>query len=223
MKRGRLVVVTGTGTEIGKTHVTEALLLALGRRGMAAAGIKPVESGVGQGTTDAERLRNASSFHVKHAGVALEAPISPHLAARRQGIVLDVDALVAGVRAALLGGPDLLVTELPGGLFTPLSDDALNADFAAALAPDVLLLVAPDRLGVLHDVLATVRAARAMNLRVDGIVLVAPERSDASTETNALELARILPVPVLAIVPRGSVSTLADGVAMAAVVRALLP
>jgi dethiobiotin synthetase len=218
---GRLVVVTGTGTEIGKTWVAEALLLALGRRGVRAAGIKPVESGVAGPGTDADRLRRASSFHVKHSGARLAEPVSPHLAARREGIHLDVDQLTRDARLCL-ADVDVLLVELPGGLFTPVTDQVLNADFAARLAPDALLLVAPDRLGVLHDTIATVRAAAAAGLTVDAIVLVAPEHPDASTGTNAPELARFLPTRVAGPVPRAALSILADHPAVT-VIAATLP
>lgn len=206
---GKLVVVTGTGTEIGKTTVGEALLLALGRRGVRAAGIKPVESGAIGPDSDALRLQKASSFHVKHSGIRLSEPLSPHLAARRDGIVVDVDRLARDARLCL-ADVDVLLVELAGGLFTPVTDHLLNADLAARLAPDALLLVAPDRLGALHDTIATVRAAAAAGLTVDAIVLVAPVHADASTGTNASELARFLPTPVTGTVPRAALSTLAD-------------
>jgi dethiobiotin synthetase len=211
----RLVVVSGTGTEIGKTHTSEALLLAWRARGMRAVGVKPVESGVpadgasdAAAPTDAARLARASSFHVKPFGVALRDPISPHLAARRQGVTIRAEPLVDAVRA-LLPSADLLLVELPGGLFSPLADDLLNAGLAARLAPDAVLLVAPDRLGVLHDTIATTRAAAATALRIDALLLVAPERPDASTGTNAAELARFVPLPVLATVGRGAPAELA--------------
>jgi dethiobiotin synthetase len=225
----RLVVVTGTGTGIGKTHVSVALLHALGRAGVRAAGVKPVESGVSPRgrpdeadgpPTDSALLAGASSFHVKHSCVALEAPISPHRAARLEGVSLDLADLARAVEAVrpLL---DILVVELAGGLFTPLTDAALNADLAQRLAPDFLLLVAPDRLGVLHDVLATVRASAAMRLRLDGIVLVTPPLPDDSTGTNASELALLTRTPVVTTVPRGSPSTLADADPVRLIARAI--
>jgi len=61
-----------------------------------------------------------------------------------------------------------------------------------------------------------------MSLVVDGVVLVAPEHSDASTGTNAAELVRVLSVPVLATVPRASASTLADGPEVSVILQALL-
>jgi dethiobiotin synthetase len=217
---GRLVVVSGTGTGIGKTHLCEALLLNLGARGRRVAGIKPVESGVGEGVSDAERLASASTFHVKHAGVTLEEPISPHRAARRAGVSLDVPSLAAAIRP-LRADLDVLVTELPGGLFTPLSDHSFNADLAAELRPDALLLVAPDRLGVLHDVVAALRASAAMSLAVAAVVLVSPECPDASTATNAEELARVTSCRILPTVRRAPAAALAGDHAVAEMARVL--
>jgi len=206
---GRVVVVTGTGTGIGKTHLAEALLRRLARDGAGrVAGLKPVESGIGQGVSDAERLAASSTFHVKHDGARLRAPISPHLAARLEGVHLDPGAIATDVAAAA-AMVDVLVVELPGGLFTPLTDAALNADLAMRISPAYLLLIAPDRLGVLHDSLAALRASAALGLVVSGVALVAPESADPSTGTNAAELARYTRVPVLATVPRGSVDSLA--------------
>ena len=103
----------------------------------------------------------------------------------------------------------MLLVELPGGLFTPLSDTEVNADLARALSPDATFLVAPNRLGVLHEVLATHRAASTAAVDLDGLVLVVPERPDSSTGLNAAELGRLLEVPVVAVVARGTPEELA--------------
>jgi dethiobiotin synthetase len=124
-------------------------------------------------------------------------------------VTLHLDVLAAEVRSAQAYA-DLVLVELAGGLFTPLTATELNADFAARLRPDFLLLVAADRLGVLHDVLATTRAAEAAALRIHGIVLVTPERADASTGTNGAELAAYTPISVLGAIPRASSSVLAN-------------
>ncbi len=203
-----LVVVTGTATEIGKTHVSEALLVAWTASGLRTAGLKPVESGVHPGAlTDAARLDRAATFHVKHFGVALPEPISPHLAARRAGVRLDLDALAAALHP-VRSHVEVALVELPGGLFSPLTEALCNADLAARLAPDTMLLLAPDRLGVLHDVLATTRAAASERLPVDAVILIAPAHRDPSTGTNAAELAARLPMPVLTTLPRRAVPEL---------------
>jgi dethiobiotin synthetase len=188
-----LVVVTGTGTGIGKTHVAAALLHAWRGLGVAAVGWKPVETGV-----DADRgpgpdqTALAAPFHVKPLpGAVFAPPVSPHLAARRAGTAIDLDTILVQA-AAHRGHVPALVVELAGGLCTPLCGAELNLHLAERLAPDRLVLVAPDRLGVLHDVLAACRAAAGTRLRIHAVVLSAPELADASTGSNGPELAELL-------------------------------
>jgi dethiobiotin synthetase len=209
MSAGRLLVVSGTGTGIGKTHFSEALLIALGEHYPRVAGVKPIETGMGEATvSDAARLERVSSFHVKHFGYVFAEPLSPHLAARESDTPIRLDVLVPLIQAARADA-DVILVELPGGLFTPLSDSEVNADIVRALSPDATLLVAPDRLGVLHDVLAAHRASSTAAVDLDGIVLISPERPDPSTGLNAGELGRILEVPVVALVGRGTPEELA--------------
>jgi dethiobiotin synthetase len=190
---------------VGKTHVSEAVVLAWRRllNEGRVVGLKPVESGVGSDTpSDVVRLAGVSSFHVKQ-GYAFRAPLSPHLAARDEGLPIRLDRIVAHIEETRTNA-DAVVVELPGGLFTPIAEGASCADVASLLRPDVLLLVAPDRLGVLHDVAATARAAAAASLRIDGVVLVAPAQEDASTGRNADEIPMAAGLRVLAVVPRAS-------------------
>lgn len=218
----RLVVVSGTGTEIGKTQLAAALVLAWGReprgsgpkaRGPRVAGIKPVESGVtAELGDDATLLERLSTFHVKQRPpYMLRRAISPHLAARLEGRTVELSPILAYARSAAEAA-DGVVLELPGGLFSPLAVGLTNADVVAALAPETHLLVAPDRLGVLHDVVATLRAVRATipGAAPTALVLVTPAVADTSTGTNAAELARLVDVPVAAVLPRASVEELAS-------------
>ncbi len=202
-----LLIVTGTGTGIGKTVVATGLVAAWAARGIAVAGLKPIESGMapsGELGGDVGGLGQVSTFHVTRftPPYLFVDPVSPHLAARREGRVVDLDVVVRWaepIRAAA----DAVVLELPGGLFSPLSDTLTNADLLLALRPTKVVLVAPDRLGVLHDVIATTLAARARSVALDGVILSAPEQPDSATGTNAAELGRVLPtLPVVGVLPR---------------------
>lgn len=214
-----LVVVTGTGTEIGKTHVAATLATAWGRRARIVA-VKPIESG---GTADGALLGQVSTFHVtrRRPPYIYATPVSPHLAARREDRPVDLDVVVDWVAAWRAEAQGVLV-ELAGGLFSPLGPAATNADLARALAPDAIVLVAPDRLGVLHDVAAATRAARAEGVAISGIVLSEPATPDGSTGTNAGELPLVTDVPVLASFARAPVAELAASDAADAVVDRLL-
>lgn len=217
--RGRLIVVTGTGTGIGKTHIATALL----RRAATSAkvfGYKPIESGVDETVaTDASRLEEASSFHVQHAPkVQLRAGLSPHLAARREGASLDWRGVVEFVDGLRSSGAHVLI-ELPGGLFTPLAPAFRNVEAVRSLVADVTLMLAPDRLGVLHDVGAALAGAAHLGATVSAIGLVMPEVTDASSGSNATELASFTHVPVVGTWPWASVDVLEDDIATKRVVR----
>jgi dethiobiotin synthetase len=204
-----LLIVTGTGTEIGKTAVSEALVHAWGQT-HRIAGLKPIESGVvANDPGDVNRLGRVSTFHVTRftSPYLLEAPVSPHLAARREGRLIDLTTIRTWVDSIRTEADGVLV-ELPGGLFSPITDTLTNADLAKALAATNLLLIAPDRLGVLHDVIATVHAAHSAGISFDGIILSAPAEPDASTGTNAAELRRFVSPPILASLPRASTEDL---------------
>jgi dethiobiotin synthetase len=213
------ILVVGTGTGVGKTHVACALLRAFAERGVAAVGLKPVETGVAEveegaadPRCDQERLCRASNaFHVKHSGspgfhvkrslYTFPQGVSPHLAARIAGQRIDLGAIRGWVEGQ--GAPQLVV-ETAGGLFSPLGPETTNCDLVKALRPHVLLLVAPDRLGVLHDVTATLGLAEVRGCPVDVIVLSAPESPDLSTGTNSAELDRLGLAHPVASFPRAS-------------------
>lgn len=199
--KGRRVVVVGTGTDVGKTHVTTALLAAARARGLSVAAYKPVATGVAESCEDAVRHAEALGAAYVPPTFAYARPVSPHLAAREEGRPVSLDAVAA--RSAELGaGRDLLVVEGAGGLFSPLGPSITNVDLARAVEPDVVVLVAVDRLGVLHDVAASRAGARARGMRSPVVVLSAPASADASTGSNAAELEVLGLGPVIACFPR---------------------
>jgi len=162
-----------------------AALMAVRELGRSGCGLKPVESG---GTEDADALAGASAFHVKPSPLyALREPISPHLAARHEGREICLERVKEWVERSA-GHADFLWIETAGGVFSPLSDRHTNVDLLRATNPDNVVLVAPDRLGVLHDLKATLVAMKACGLAEPVVVLSAPAVSDASTGTNAPEL-----------------------------------
>lgn len=193
----RKIVLFGTGTEIGKTYVGCALTAALNELGAPTLGLKPIESGVGTNEpSDAAQLRAVSPNRFGKPGplhcYALAEPISPHLAARREGVALDFDRIRAWVDEQTSQYDTLQYTliETAGGVFSPLHDTATNFELAQHFGEALWVLVAPDRLGVLHDVTACLIAMRQRGRHPDAVVLNCSQ-SDTSSGTNADELARL--------------------------------
>jgi dethiobiotin synthetase len=197
------IVIVGTGTDVGKTHVTAALLAHAVRSGVRALGYKPVATGVVGRCDDAEAHASASGAPYLHPTFAYRRPVSPHLAAREEGRAVDLAAIVS-VAGSLRG--DAVLVETAGGLLSPLGESTTNADLVRALAPARALLVAPDRIGVLHDVTATLLAAASLGLPAPVVVLSSPAVADASTGANAEELARLGRATVTAVFPRASLA-----------------
>jgi dethiobiotin synthetase len=81
------------------------------------------------------------------------------------------------------------VVETAGGVFSPLAPNATNFELALALEPATWVLVAADALGVLHEVGATLQAMTARGRVPEHLVLCAAREADASTGSNAVELA----------------------------------
>ena len=192
------IAVVGTGTAVGKTHATRALAIAAVRFGHDVAALKPIESGVASAATDYAALARAGNVHVSPAPYAFPDPVSPHLAARNVGVRLNLARVLRWVDAH---EADWTFVETAGALLSPLSARETNLDLVLALRCHAIVLVAPDRLGVLHDVSACrlVLASRLPALPTL-TVLQAPARADSSTGTNARELARLrIARPVVAL------------------------
>lgn len=163
----RGVFVTGTDTEVGKTHVSEALLWALRGRGLRAAAMKPVASGASAGphglrNEDAQRLRAAAGSPARYELVnpyCFAPPIAPHLAAAEAGQRIEIGRIL-DCAIGLAADSEFLLVEGVGGWRVPLNDSADVSTLAAALELPVLLVVGL-RLGCISHALLTAEAIRA--------------------------------------------------------------
>jgi dethiobiotin synthetase len=196
--------VTGTDTGVGKTLVTTALLHALAKHHPHVVGMKPVAAGTTliQGTEandDVLALRAASSCRVPPEldnPVLLPDPVSPHIAAARAGVRIDVTHIVACHRQ-LLQLADVVVVEGAGGFMVPLSDTETGADLAQALALPVVLVVGL-RLGCLNHALLTAEAIRARGLTLAGWVANHIDATMLAQDDNIAFLQQQLAAPLLA-------------------------
>lgn len=220
------VVVLGAGTGVGKTRVSCAVLRELTRRGLPTLGLKPIESGIAAIAqepppgSDAAALAAAGSLRtpLAHPLHALREPVSPHLAARAEGLELNAPRCVEWVESCEQSVTTDIsphsalwtIVETAGGVFSPLSREARNFELALALGEATWLLVAADGLGVLHDVTATLTALRALGREPDHVVLSAAREPDLSTGSNARELAALGIVTPSAVLARNDDSGIAE-------------
>jgi dethiobiotin synthetase len=155
--------ISGIGTGIGKTIVSAILTEAL-----QADYWKPIQSGI-EGETDAaivQRLISNTSSKIHTDGYRFTLPASPHLAARNEGITIDVDKLERSSRH-LSSVNDFLVIEGPGGIMVPLNEKEFVADFIDRLDTKVIL-VSRNYLGSINHSLLTAQYCQQKKLDVLG-------------------------------------------------------
>ncbi|MBV8296394.1 MAG: dethiobiotin synthase [Acidimicrobiia bacterium] len=157
----RLVLVAGTGTEVGKTWVAARLAEALRARGTRVAARKPAQSfAPDEGPTDAEVLATATGEAVdtvcpRHRWY--EVPMAPPMAADALGRPpLRIRELAA--ETAFPEGVEVGIVETVGGVRSPLAHDGDTVDLLALLKPDASVLVADAGLGTINAVLLSFAA-----------------------------------------------------------------
>lgn len=191
----RPLLLTGTGTGVGKTWVARGLLRAMLRAGQRPMPLKLVETGcaaTGNGLlpTDGVALARAAGRVHDIEAVAPERfqlAASPARAARAVHRDLNMPGFLQHfTRAQSYGGRVLI--EGAGGLHTPITARETFADFAVAIECDVLV-IARDALGTLNHTLLTVEALLHRNVPVLAVVLGPTEDPNL---TNRDDLAVLL-------------------------------
>jgi dethiobiotin synthetase len=164
---GKSIFITGTGTDVGKTALSLAVLLWARGRGLSCAYYKPVQCGeYPGGDADWIRARFPSSLET-HVTYALRAAVSPHLAAEMEGVSIATDRIREDLRA-LRQRADLLVIEGAGGAAVPLDRRGISLASLAAEAGIPCLVAAAPGLGTLHHTLSTLAYLREVRAEPAG-------------------------------------------------------
>lgn len=157
--------ITGTDTDVGKTVAAAWAMLHLN-----GAYWKPTQSGLEDGG-DRQRVRELTGMGAERffpCRYELTQPLSPHEAARRDGVQIEMPEF------ALPASPWPLVVEGAGGLLVPLNDRHLVIDLAAQLGLP-LILVCRSGLGTINHTLLSLEAIRARNLPLAGLIINGPK------------------------------------------------
>jgi dethiobiotin synthetase len=203
----RGVFIAGTDTGVGKTRVTAGLLRALHTVQVLAIGMKPIASGTI--AVDGFQINQdvATIAEVSAPGVALADinpycfnwPVSPHIAAERAGIVIDLEHIVHAYDR-LAARCDVVVVEGTGGWLAPIGPGMTMADVARRLQLPVVLVVGL-RLGCLNHALLTVRAIESAGASLVGWIGSVIDPAMAALRENLETLDQHLPAARWALMP----------------------
>ncbi len=200
---GKALMVTATDTGVGKTVVAGGLAVGFRRMGLQTGVFKPAESGVVGEPLDALFLKMCSNTPRSLEEVVpytLREPLAPAVAAEREGVGIDL-VLIGGRFRKWIEAYPITLVEGAGGLLVPLTGSFTYADLARWLDLPLLIVSRPS-LGTINHTLLTVRVARAMGLRVLGVVISGyPEEPGVAEETNPAVIERMGHVKVLALIP----------------------
>lgn len=196
--------VTGTDTEVGKTHVTCALLRATRQLGLTTVGMKPIAAGVeadGQ-NSDVVQLQAASSVTAPLEWInpfLYQPAIAPHIAAHETGRPIDIITIQQALQR-LQRLAEVVWVEGVGGFRVPLDDRHDAGDLAQALGLPVILVVGM-RLGCLNHALLTAEAIAQRNLRLAGWVANPVDPHMSRFAANLESLRTRLDAPLLGVTP----------------------
>ncbi|MFT4085677.1 MAG: dethiobiotin synthase [Gordonia sp. (in: high G+C Gram-positive bacteria)] len=201
----RILVVTGTSTDVGKTIAVAALTAAARAAGLRVAVCKPAQTGVAPGEPgDLAEVRRLAGDVAGAEGARYPEPLAPETAARRAGLPqVTLGGIVDDV-AALAADTDLVLVEGSGGVLVRLAHGLTLLDVARRLGAPVLVVTDPG-LGTLNHTELTVSALRAGDCDVAGLIIGSwPSSPDLAMTCNVDDLPRLTGVPIVARVPADS-------------------
>jgi dethiobiotin synthetase len=173
------IFITATGTDVGKTFVASSLIGHFRQMGRVVEVIKPVVSGFDPNqaaSSDPAVLIRALGVPVTPQAIEqispwrFRAPLSPDLAAQREGKTIDVDEVIAFCQSAIDQREDVLVIEGVGGVMVPLDDQRTILDVMMALRLPVIL-VAGSYLGTISHTLTALDSLYRRDMNVMAIII----------------------------------------------------
>lgn len=190
-----VLVVTGTGTGVGKTVVTAALACHARQAGIDVAVCKPVQTGTDAGDDDLAEVARLSGV-AELAGLArYPQPLAPAAAAELAGAALPTGDQLLRLIAGLDRPGRLTLVEGAGGLLVELAAGGVTLrDLAVELGAEALVAVSAE-LGTLNHTALTLEALAAHSVSCSGLVIGSwPSRPGAAETSNRVALNRLSPV-----------------------------
>ena len=190
--------VTSTGTDIGKTFVTAALIRYMRESNQPVSALKPIVSGYDSSVVDtsdpavllAALGRPVSAQEVERiAPWRFRAPLAPDVAAAREGRSVDFDSVVAFSRAAVSNAKGPLFIEGVGGIMVPLNGRRTVLDWMTALDIPLLLIVG-GYLGTISHTLTALDVLAQRKLTIAAIVVSESERDPVALDDTVASIER---------------------------------
>ncbi|MGW1750604.1 dethiobiotin synthase [Streptomyces sp. NPDC002092] len=201
-----ILVITGTGTEVGKTVTTAAVAACALAAGRSVAVLKAAQTGVGPDEPgDAAEVGRLAGGVTAAEIARYPEPLAPGTAARRAGLPPVRPQDVAEAATKLATEHDLVLVEGAGGLLVRFDPAGGTLADAAELLKAPVLVVASAGLGTLNTTELTARELRSRRLDLAGIVIGSwPDSADLASRCNVSDLPEVADAPLLGALPAGA-------------------
>ncbi|MBA4241585.1 MAG: dethiobiotin synthase [Sphingobacteriaceae bacterium] len=193
--------ITGIGTNVGKTVVSAILTEAL-----QADYWKPIQSGIVEGKdsdTVKSFISNAKSvFHLET--YLLKEPLSPHFAAKLDGVTIELDKIHLPKTA------NHLIIEGAGGLLVPINDTQYVIDIAKQLDCEIVLVIS-SYLGCINHSLLSIDYLKRNNFKIKALVFNGEFETEVKQAiVNYYPNLTIIDIPTLNIVNKSQIKEVSD-------------
>ena len=201
----KCIFITATGTDIGKTYISALIVKKMREEGLNCGYYKPILSGAVNGIPgDCKYVTETAGLNCNPMDCltyCFEEAVSPHLAAKRQNIVISKEKILEDFKSKQQEY-DYLLIEGAGGITCPINieNKYLMNDLIKDMGTDIVI-VADSGLGTINSVLLTVEYAQKRNLNIRGIILN-NYKDNFMYEDNVISIEKLTGLNILTTVQR---------------------
>ena len=201
----KCIFITATGTDIGKTYISALIVKKMREEGLNCGYYKPILSGAINGIPgDCKYVTETAGLNCNPMDCltyCFEEAVSPHLAAKRQNIVISKEKILEDFKSKQQEY-DYLLIEGAGGITCSinLENKYLMNDLIKDMGADIVI-VADSGLGTINSVLLTVEYAQKRNLNIRGIILN-NYKDNFMYEDNVISIEKLTGLNILTTVQR---------------------
>ncbi len=203
--------ITGIGTNVGKTMVSAILTEAL-----KADYWKPIQSGTNEGLdsmTIKELISNTKTI-IFPESYLLKEPLSPHMAAKIDGVTIELENILLPVRLSGVGANNNLIIEGAGGLMVPINSKHYVIDIARKIDCEIIVVIS-NYLGCINHSLLTIDYLLKHNFKIKALIF----NGDFNTEVKAsiknyAPFIKSIDIPILTTVNKEMILNVANTIAL---------
>ncbi len=197
----KIIFVTGTDTEIGKTTATVMLQKQFLNQGLKTLALKPISTGIPN--EDVLLLNQLNPQSVSQDIInpfRFSLPVSPNFAAEKEQKTLTVEKLIQYSKQIEQLDYDKILVEGIGGWRVPINNTETTEDWLCAMKWPVILVVGM-RLGCLNHSLLTYQAIKQSGCEVVGWIANQIDKNMLLFDDNIKALQQFISEPLLNIIP----------------------